>query len=55
MVLATFDTLEFIERLEKSGVSRDQVEAQKDVYIEAMDVRFSIGTSRCYRDTGKIA
>jgi hypothetical protein len=37
----TFDTLKYVERLEKAGVSREQAsamaEAQKDAFSEAMD------------------
>ena len=41
MATITFDTLKFVEKLEKAGMSRDQasaiVEAQKDAFSEAMD------------------
>jgi len=41
MATITFDTLKFVERLEKAGVSREQAsamaEAQKDAFSEAMD------------------
>ena len=41
MATITFDTLKFVERLEKAGVSREQAsamaEAQKDAFAEAMD------------------
>ena len=41
MATITFDTLKFVERLEKAGMSRDQAsaiaEAQKDAFSEAMD------------------
>jgi len=41
MATATFDTLKFVERLEKAGVTREQasaiVEAQKDALSEALD------------------
>jgi hypothetical protein len=41
MTMITFDTLKFVERLEKAGVSREQAsamaEAQKDAFSEAMD------------------
>ncbi len=37
----TFDTLKFVERLEKAGVPREQAtamaEAQKEVFAEALD------------------
>ena len=37
----TFDTLKFVEKLEKAGVPRDQAaaiaEAQKDAFSEVMD------------------
>ena len=41
MSTITFDTLKFVERLEKAGVSRDQAtafsEAQKAAFAEALD------------------
>lgn len=41
MSTITFDTLKFVERLEKAGVSREQAaaiaEAQKDAFSEALD------------------
>lgn len=41
MATITFDTLKFVERLEKAGVSRDQAmafsEAQKEAFAEALD------------------
>jgi hypothetical protein len=41
MASVTFDTLKFVEKLEKAGVPRDQAaaiaEAQKDAFTEAMD------------------
>ena len=41
MATVTFDTLKFVEKLEKAGMSRDQAsalaEAQKDAFSEAMD------------------
>jgi len=41
MATITFDTLKFVEKLEKAGMSRDQAsaiaEAQKDAFAEAMD------------------
>jgi len=40
MVTITFDTLKFVEKLEKAGMSRDQasaiVEAQKDAFSGSM-------------------
>ena len=43
MASVTFDTLKFVEKLEKAGVPRDQVaaiaEAQKDAFAEAMDTQ----------------
>jgi hypothetical protein len=43
MTSVTFDTLKFVEKLEKAGVPRDQAaaiaEAQKDAFAEAMDSR----------------
>jgi len=35
MATITFDTLKFVERLEKSGVSREQAKAIADAYREA--------------------
>lgn len=41
MTTITFDTLKFVERLEKAGISRDQAtafsEAQKAAFAEALD------------------
>lgn len=41
MASVTFDTLKFVERLERSGVSREQAtamaEAQKDSFSEVLD------------------
>ena len=41
MAAVTFDTLKFVERLEKAGVPREQAsaiaEAQKDAFAEALD------------------
>ncbi len=41
MSAITFDTLKFVERLEKAGVSREHAsaiaEAQKDAFAEALD------------------
>ena len=41
MATITFDTLKFVERLEKAGVSRDQAaafaDAQKEAFAEALD------------------
>ena len=43
MVPGTFDTLKFVEELEKVGVPRDQAaaiaEVQKDAFAEAMDTQ----------------
>ncbi|MBP6366551.1 MAG: DUF1640 domain-containing protein [Nitrosomonas sp.] len=43
MASVTFDTLKFIDKLEKAGVPRDQAaaiaEAQKDAFAEAMDTQ----------------
>ena len=39
MASVTFDTLKFVEKLEKAGVPRDQAEAQKDAFAEAMDTQ----------------
>ena len=42
MSAITFDTLKFVERLEKAGVSREQAaamaEAQKEAFSEALDI-----------------
>ncbi len=41
MATVTFDTLKFVEKLEKAGIPREQAdamaEAQKDAFSEAMD------------------
>jgi hypothetical protein len=41
MSTITFDTLKFVERLEKAGVSREQAsafaDAQKEAFAEALD------------------
>ena len=41
MSTITFDTLKFVERLEKAGMTREQAtamaEAQKEVFSEALD------------------
>ena len=41
MPTITFDTLKFVERLEKAGVSREQAsafaDAQKEAFSEALD------------------
>jgi hypothetical protein len=41
MATRIFDTLKYVEKLEKAGVSREQAsamaEAQKDAFAEAMD------------------
>jgi hypothetical protein len=41
MATITFDTLKFVERLEKAGVPREQAaafsEAQKEAFAEALD------------------
>ena len=43
MASVTFDTIKFVEKLEKAGVPRDQAaaiaEAQKDAFAEAMDTQ----------------
>lgn len=45
MASVTFDTLKFVEKLEKAGVPRDQAtaiaEAQKDAFAEAMDTQLA--------------
>ena len=42
MATITFDTLKFVERLEKAGVPREQAaafsEAQKEAFAEALDI-----------------
>jgi len=41
MATITFDTLKFVERLEKAGISREQAtafaDAQKEAFSEALD------------------
>jgi hypothetical protein len=45
MATVTFDTLKFVEELEKAGVPREQAiaiaEAQKDAFAEAMDTQLA--------------
>lgn len=45
MASITFDTLKFVERLERSGISREQAsaiaEAQKDSFSEVLDSTLS--------------
>ncbi len=45
MATVTFDTLKFVEKLEKAGVPREQAiaiaEAQKDAFAEAMDTQLA--------------
>lgn len=45
MAFVTFDTLKFVEKLEKAGMPRDQAaaiaEAQKDAFAEAMDTQLA--------------
>ena len=38
MTLSTFDTLKFVRRLEKAGISTEQAEAQAEVLTEAFNV-----------------
>lgn len=44
----TFDTLKFVEKLERAGVSREQAsafaEAQKDAFAEALDTTLATKT-----------
>lgn len=44
----TFDTLKFVERLEKAGITREQAaaiaEAQKDAFSEALDASLATKT-----------
>jgi hypothetical protein len=44
----TFDTLKFVERLEKAGVSREQAsafaDAQKEAFSEALDTTLATKT-----------
>jgi len=45
MATITFDTLKFVEKLEKAGVSREQAaafaDAQKEAFSEALDTSIS--------------
>lgn len=38
MAISTFDTLKFVRRLERAGVSTEQAEAQAEVLTEAFNV-----------------
>ncbi|MEQ8953541.1 MAG: DUF1640 domain-containing protein [Gammaproteobacteria bacterium] len=38
MAISTFDTLKFVRRLEKAGVSTEQAEVQAEVLTEAFNV-----------------
>lgn len=48
MSTITFDTLKFVERLEKAGVTREQAsafaDAQKEAFAEALDTSFATKT-----------
>ena len=48
MSAVTFDTLKFVERLEKAGVSREQAtafaDAQKEAFSEALDTTLATKT-----------
>jgi uncharacterized protein (DUF2336 family) len=48
MPTITFDTLKFVEKLEKAGVSREQAsafaEAQKEAFAEALDTTLATKT-----------
>jgi len=48
MATITFDTLKFVERLEKAGVSREQAtafaDAQKEAFSEALDTTLATKT-----------
>jgi len=48
MATITFDTLKFVERLEKAGVPRDQAtafsDAQKEAFAEALDTSLATKT-----------
>ena len=48
MSTITFDTLKFVERLEKAGVSREQAsafaDAQKEAFSEALDTTLATKT-----------
>lgn len=52
MSTITFDTLKFVERLEKAGMPREQAsalaEAQKEVFAEALDL--TLATKSDIRD-----
>jgi hypothetical protein len=45
MTTVTFDTLKFVERLERAGIPREQAaamaEAQKQAFSEAMDTQLA--------------
>jgi len=48
MSAIAFDTLKFVERLEKAGVSREQAsafaDAQKEAFSEALDITLATKT-----------
>ena len=48
MATITFDTLKFVERLEKAGVTREQAaafaDAQKEAFSEALDTTLATKT-----------
>jgi len=48
MATSTFDTLKFVERLERAGVSREQAtafaDAQKEAFSEALDTSLTTKT-----------
>jgi hypothetical protein len=48
MATITFDTLKFVERLEKAGISREQAtafaDAQKEAFSEALDTTLATKT-----------
>ena len=48
MSTITFDTLKFVERLERAGVSREQAtafaDAQKEAFAEALDTTLATKT-----------
>jgi len=60
MSAITFDTLKFVERLEKAGVSREQAaafaDAQKEAFSEALDgsLASKIDIEAIRADIGKI-
>ncbi|MFZ4858219.1 MAG: hypothetical protein ACOYL3_17665 [Desulfuromonadaceae bacterium] len=60
MSAITFDTLKFVERLEKAGVSREQAtafaDAQKEAFSEALDgsLASKIDIEAVRADIGKI-